>query len=186
VIKIRLLNCIGVVFWVFVLNSCASEGHTIDSALDKDGNPIWVSSGSQSITDNNKRFFQGVGKATFKGDVSKQTTIADMRAKTQIYELLSAYIKTVSRNYIASGRAQKNGFDHFQASKHITTIAEYNMPSAKVIGHWRDKKNNIVYSIAELDLSTVKTTIKPGLINSGFISYFNIEADTIFDGFSNN
>jgi len=184
VIGFRSLNCVGVVVWIFVLNSCASDGHKIDSELGQDGNPVWVSSGSQSITNNNKRFFQGVGKATFAGDLSKQTSMADMRAKAQINELLSAYIKTVSRNYIASGRAQESGFDHYQASKQITTISNNNMPSAKVIGHWRDKKNNIIYSIAELDLSTVKTTIKPGLINSGFISYFNNEADSIFDGLS--
>ena len=185
-ITYRMFNCFCVVIGISILGSCASDGPTFDSELDKDGNPIWVSNGSQSVSNDNQRIFQGVGKATLKGDLAKQITIADMRAKAQINKLLSSYIKIVSRNYIASGRAQESGFDHFQASKHITVITDYNIPSARVIGHWKDNKNNMVYSIAELDLSTVKTTLKPGLINSGFISYFNIEGNNIFDGFASN
>ena len=92
----------------------------------------------------------------------------------------------VSRNYIASGRAQESGFDHFQTSQYISAITEYNMQSIKVISHWQDDKNNTVYSIAELDLSTVKTTLKPGPINNGFISYFDIEGNNIFDRFASN
>jgi len=152
--------------------------------LDKDGNPIWISNGSQSIITDNKRIFQGVGKATLSGDLSKQTNLSDRRAKAEINKLLSSFIKVVSRNYIASGRAQESGFDHFQASQHIATITQYNTPSVKVIAHWQDNKNNTVYSIAELDLGAVKSTLKPESINNGFISYFNVEGNNIFDRFA--
>ncbi len=178
----RTLHCVAAC--VLILSSCALDGQIVNSKTDKDGNPLWVSSGSQSISSGDKRIFHGVGKATLEGDITKQTSVADRRAIYQINQLLSAYIKVVSRNYIASGRAHESGFGHFQASKHIAIIADYNKPSAKVIGHWRDKKNNTVYAIAELDLTAVKTTLNPGVINSGFISYINIEGDHIFDGFA--
>jgi len=184
VITYRILKCVCVVVCIFIFSSCVSNGHIVGSQLDKDGNPLWVSTGSQSVINNNRRSFQGVGKATLSSDLSKQISLSDRRAKAEINKLLASYIKMVSRSYIASGRAQKSGFDHFQASQQISVITEYNIHSIKVIAHWQDNKNKAVYSIAELDLSTVKTTLKPGLINNGFISYFDIEGNKLFDRFA--
>ena len=65
-----------------------------------------------------------MGKATLRGDLSKQIKLSDRRAKAEINKLLSSYIKVVSRNYIASGHAQKSGFDHFQASQYIASITQ--------------------------------------------------------------
>ena len=168
---------------VLMLYACAStsDSKVLETAIDDNGSPKWVSQGSRSLKSSNNRVFHGVGRAELGGDLSKQITIADKRAKAEMGRILASYMKIVSRNYIASGEGKKSGFDHDQAAQHINAITRNNLPIARIVGHWRDSKDNYIYSVAELNLGQVTNTLKPQLMDHGFITYFQLESNAIFD-----
>ena len=168
---------------MFTLVACAStsKSEVLETAIDDNGSPKWVAQGSRPLKSSNTRVFHGVGHAEPGGDLSKQITIADRRAKAEMGKILSSYMKIVSRNYIASGEGKNTGFDHYQAAQHINAITRNNLQIARIVGHWRDSKDNTIYSVAELNLGQVTNTLKPQVMDNGFISYFRLKSNTIFD-----
>ena len=57
------------------------------------------------------------------------------------------------------------------------------MTGARIIGRWRDTKSNAIYSLAELDLKQVKSTVHGAEeMISGFDYYVDKHGETIFDG----
>lgn len=52
----------------------------------------------------------------------------------------------------------------------------------KIIGHWRNEKDNTIFSIAELDLEQVKqTTDMVNNMNGDLKRYINDHSNNIFD-----
>ena len=57
-----------------------------------------------------------------------------------------------------------------------------NLAGAKIIARWQDKKTNIVYAIAELDMKQVKSTVSGAQdMNVDARHYMESNADNIFD-----
>ena len=67
-------------------------------------------------------------------------------------------------------------------SRQIKNLSKVNLTGAKIIGSWRDPKTNIIYSIAELDMNHVKSTLS-GVqdMNTDLKRYIETQADNIFD-----
>jgi hypothetical protein len=146
------------------------------------GVPDWVNEGTATLKTKDGRLFHGVGSAKPMSDLSFQTSVADNRARAEIARILTSYMEVVSRDYVASQSAREQGYTQANASREINNVTKVNLSGARIIGHWRDKKSGIVYSIAELDMDQVKQTLdQVSAMNEGLKGYFQTEGDNIFD-----
>lgn len=161
---------------------CAANDAQISNELSANGVPRWVAIGSKTLKSKSGRVFHGVGSAVEAGDFARQTTIADQRAKSELENILNSYIEIVSRDYTASVKLMNESFIHQKSAEDINTITEINMPAVRVVGHWRDSKTGIVYSIAELSMTHVQTSLeKMKGLDDAFLSFLQSEGLNIFD-----
>jgi len=164
--------------FVILIAACSGKT-TVKSDLGLSGAPDWVNEGTNILKDKNGRLFHGVGSAPPMGDMSLQKSTADERARAEVARILSSYMDVVSNDYLASS----GGGDADQSvSRQIKNLTKINLTGAKIIGSWRDKKSNVIYSIVELDMQNVKTTMQNVKeMNEGLRNYISAQADNIFD-----
>lgn len=167
---------------LFLFSGCSSGPTKVESDLGIKGAPDWVNEGTSTLKTKDGRLFHGVGSAPLMGDMSFQTSVADNRARAEIARILTSYMDVVSNDYITSGKANEDGYTKQSASREINNITKVNLTGARIIGHWRDIDNNVIYSIAELDMDQVKNTLKNVEdMNKGFQGFITTEGDNIFD-----
>jgi hypothetical protein len=171
-----------VVFLVSLAGGCSSGPTKVESDLGLKGVPDWVNKGTAALKTKDGRLFHGVGSAKAMDDLSFQTSVADNRARAEIARILTSYMEVVSRDYVASQSAREQGYTQANASREISNVTKVNLSGSRIIGHWRDKKTSMVYSIAELDMQQVKETLNQvSTMNEGLKGYLTTEGDNIFD-----
>jgi len=165
-----------------VIAACSSSPTKVESDLGLKGAPDWVNEGTNILNEKDGRLFHGVGSANPVGDMSLQTSVADDRARAEVARVLSSYMDVVSSDYMASAKASGAAVSEESVSRQIKNLSKVNLTGAKIIGHWRDSKTNIIYSIAELDMKQVKGTLE-GVqdMNTDLKRYIETQADNIFD-----
>ena len=171
---------------LFVIGLAACSSATkVKSDLGIKGAPDWVNEGSNILNDKDGRLFHGVGSASVMGDMSLQKSVADDRARAEVARVLSSYLDVVSSDYMASNKAGAAGVTEESVSRQIKNLSKVNLTGAKIIGSWRDPKTNIVYSVAELDMNHVKSTLA-GVsdMNEDLKRYIEARGDNIFDRIS--
>lgn len=167
---------------MFAAAGCSSGPTKVESDMGLKGVPDWVNEGTATLKTKDGRLFHGVGSAEVIGDLSFQTSVADDRARAEIARILTSYMEVVSRDYVASQQAQEEGYTQATASREISNVTKVNLSGARIIGHWRDMKSGIVYSIAELDMEQVKSTLEQvSAMNEGLKSHIQAQGDNIFD-----
>lgn len=165
----------------FFMLGCASES-VIQTELDENGVPQWVKQGSNIVKTGSGRVFLGVGSAPMLGDLSLQASTANTRARAEVGRVLSSYMEIVSRDYLASGQAARNNFTEQSVAKQIDDIDSMNFTQARIVDHWRDEKNNIIYAIAEMDMKKAKSSLQgTEVIHKDLQRYINEEGEEIFD-----
>lgn len=144
--------------------------------------PDWVNEGTNILKNRGGRLFHGVGSAPAMGDMSLQTSTADNRARAELARILSSYMKVVSSDYASAAPAGEDANMSQSISRQIENFTNINLTGSRIIGRWRDKKTNVIYSIAELDMEQVKKTVE-GVeeMNQGLKTYLVNEGDNIFD-----
>lgn len=153
----------------------------VKSDLGISGAPDWVNQGTQALNEKNGRLFHGVGSAPSLGDMSLQISTADERARAEIARVLNSYMEVVSKDYVAANGSVQPVVEQ-SISRDVRNLTKLNLTGAKIIGHWRDKKSGMVYSIAELDMKHVKSTLEQVQdMNPDFKNYIGSNADTTFD-----
>jgi hypothetical protein len=164
-----------------VIAACTTSTK-VESDLGLKGAPDWVNQGSSILNDKDGRLFHGVGSASPTGDMSLQKSVADDRARAEVARVLSSYMDVVSSDYMASAKSGEAGAAEESVSRQIKNLSKINLTGAKIIGSWRDPKTNIIYSIAELDMNHVKSTLN-GVqdMNTDLKRYIETQADNIFD-----
>jgi len=167
---------------VAVISGCGSEPTKVESDLGIKGAPDWVNEGSNILSTKDGRMFHGVGSASPMGDMALQKSTADDRARAEVARILSSYLDVVSNDYMASAKSGDNGVNEEAVSRQIKNTTKVNMAGARIIGSWRDPKSNTIWSIAELDMQHVKSTIA-GVndMNADLKRYIETSADNIFD-----
>lgn len=179
----RLQYAQGLMFLlVGALLVACSGGTNVESDLGISGAPEWVNEGTSMLKTKQGRLLHGVGSAPVLGDFSLQTSTADNRARAEVARILSSYMEIASRDYIASGKAADANFTEQSVSRQIDNISRINLTGVRIIGHWRDPKNDTVFSIAELDLDAV-SQILAGVeeMNAGLKAYLDSAGKDIFD-----
>ena len=163
---------------VVLLASCASRTTVVESDLRIKGAPDWVNQGSQALNNRDGRLLHGVGSAPAMGDLSLQTSTADERARAEVARILSSYLHVVSQDY----QATSGEYTQQAISRQIDNVTRINLSGARIIGRWRDRRTDEVYSLAELDMQQVKSTIAATReMNEGLRDYIGTHADNIFD-----
>lgn len=165
----------------FALASCSSTT-TVESDLGIKGAPDWVNQGTNILSSKDGRLFHGVGSASPMGDMALQKSVADDRARAEVAKVLSSYLDVVSNDYMAAAKSGDTGVSEESVNRQIKNISKVNLAGAKIIGSWRDPKTNIIYSIAELDMNHVKSTLA-GVqdMNADLKRYIETSGDNIFD-----
>ena len=83
---------------------------------------------------------------------------------------------------VAAAKAGGASVAEEAVSRQIKATTKVNLTGAKIIGSWRDPKTNIIYSIAELDMKHVKSTLAGTQdMNEDLKRYIETSADNIFD-----
>jgi hypothetical protein len=176
-IKLALVSLVSLV----VLAGCGGKT-MVESDLRVKGAPDWVNEGTNILNDKKGRLFHGVGSAPPMGDESLQISAADNRARAEVARILSSYMSVLSQDYISSTQTQDGPEVEQTISRNIENATKINLTGARIIGHWKQKKTNVIYAIAELDMKRVKKTM--GNIENmhpGFKSHFDDSADATFD-----
>jgi hypothetical protein len=172
---------LSIVLFAFAISACSSTT-TVESDLSIKGAPDWVNKGTNVLNSKDGRLFHGVGSASAMGDMALQKSVADDRARAEVARVLSSYLDVVSNDYMASAKSGDTGVSEEAVSRQIKNLSKVNLAGAKIIGSWRDTKTNIIYSIAELDMNHVKSTLA-GVqdMNADLKRYIETSADNIFD-----
>jgi hypothetical protein len=163
------------------ISACSSTTE-VESDLGIKGAPDWVNEGTNILNDKGGRLFHGVGSSSPMGDMSLQKSVADDRARAEVARVLSSYMDVVSSDYLASAKAGGANVAEEAVSRQIKALTKVNLTGAKIIGSWRDPKTNIIYSIVELDMNHVKSTLAGTQdMNDDLKRYIENSADNIFD-----
>ena len=174
-------NLLFTALLVSAIAACSSTP-TVESDLGLKGAPDWVNEGSHILNDQDGRLFHGVGSASTMGDMALQKSVADDRARAEVARILSSYLEVVSNDYMSAAKAGGANLAEETVSRQIKSLSKVNLTGARIIGSWRDLEANIIYSIAELDMNHVKTTLA-GVndMNDDLRRYIEFSADNIFD-----
>ena len=161
----------------------ACAGKTIvESDMGISGAPDWVNEGTQYLNNKDGRLFHGVGQAPMIGDTSLQISTADNRARAEVARILSSFLDVASNDYTAASGSGKDAINQQALSRQIKNLSKVNLSGVKIIGHWKNNKDGTVYSIAELDLKSMKTILSSVKdMNQGLGLYLNQHAENIFD-----
>lgn len=166
---------------VAMLAGCGGKT-SVESDLGIKGAPDWVNEGTNILNDKGGRLFHGVGSAPKLGDESLQRSTADDRARAEVARMLTSYMDVVSSDYLASVGAGAGSEAEQTVTRQIKNLTKINLTGSKVIGRWADKKTGNVWSIVELDMKQVKSTLgSVGDMNDDLRRYISSNADNIFD-----
>jgi hypothetical protein len=164
------------------LAACGGGKTVVESDLSIKGAPDWVNKGTQVLNDRDGRLFHGVGSSPSLGDDALQRSTADDRARAEVGRMLSTYLDVVGNDYSASSGTGSNASADQAVSRQIKAVTKVNLAGSKIIGRWKDTRTNMVYSIAELDLKQVKSTLEnANSMNEDLRRYIGRNADNIFD-----
>jgi hypothetical protein len=167
---------------LLLLAACGGGKTLVESDLGIKGAPDWVNKGTAVLNDQNGRLFHGVGSSPALGDESLQRSTADDRARAEVARILSTYMDVVGDDYSAAASSAGNANAEQAVSRQIKAVTKMNLAGARIIGRWRDSKTSMVYSIAELDLKQIKTTLQGANdMNEDLRRYIDTNAENIFD-----
>lgn len=164
-----------------LLYSCASKT-VVESDLGISGAPDWVNEGTNILNNQKGRLFHGLGQAPSLGDESLQISTADNRARAKLAGILSTYLDAVSNDYLSASGSGKDAATEKTVSQQIRTLSKINLTGARIIAHWRDKKTRHIYSLAELDMDQVNSTLSSVKnMNEDLRRYIQDHGTNIFD-----
>ena len=180
--QISSIRTFAVASVMLALAACGGGKTVVESDLGIKGAPDWVNKGTQAVNDKDGRLFHGVGSSPSLGDDALQRSTADDRARAEVARMLSTYVDAVSNDYSAAAGTGANANADQSVSRQIKAVTKQNLAGSKIIGRWKDSRTNMVYSIAELDFKSVKTTLEGANgMNEDLKRYIGRNGENIFD-----
>ncbi len=171
-----------IVFAVVAALAACGGKTTVKSDLHIKGAPDWVNKGTNVLKDQQGRLFHGVGLAADMDNLSLQQTTADDRARAEVARILTSYMDVVSKDYVSASRNDGRSVSDEQVSREIKNLTQTNLAGVRIIGRWRDKKANTIFSLAELDMRHIKQTLDTYReMNTELRGYIDKNADRVFD-----
>jgi hypothetical protein len=91
-------------------------------------------------------------------------------------------MKVVSNDYSASAGDGDEQLSEQAVTRQIDSLTQINLTGAKIIGRWRDEDTGMIWSLAELDIKSVKKTLDTAMeMSPGLRDFLSREGDSIFD-----
>lgn len=178
----KLFGTVMLALAVVLLSACGGGKTVVESNLKIKGAPDWVNEGTNILNSKDGRLFHGIGSAPKLGDMELQRTTAENRARSEVARILSSYMDVVSKDFLASSSAGASAEAQQSVSRSIENVTRVNLTGVKIIANWRDDKDGMIYSLAELDMKYVKDILKNTQeMNTDLRAHFEQNADTIFD-----
>lgn len=169
---------------VFCLLQACSSATKIESDLGIKGAPDWVNEGSQAVSDKGGRLLHGMGSAPSLGDQALQRSTADNRARAEIARVISSYMDVVMEDYSQASTQSEQTVLSSDIRQDIQTVSKVVLSGAKIIGRWKDKRTDIIYSFAELDLKKLNQAISTSeKFNKNLKDYMQSNSEIVFDKF---
>lgn len=164
-----------------LLSACAGKT-MVESDLGMSGAPDWVNEGTQYLNNKDGRLFHGVGQAPALGDDSLQLSSADNRARAEVARILSSFMDVVSNDYSSAAASEGRQVSQQNVSREISNFTKVNLTGVRIIGRWKNEKDGTVFSIAELDMKQMQSTLSAvNDMNSDLKRYLSSEGPNIFD-----
>lgn len=178
----KILSTVFLTLAFTLLGACGGGKTVVESDLKIKGAPDWVNEGTNILNSKDGRLFHGIGSAPKLGDLELQRSTAENRARSEVARILSSYMDVVSKDFIASSAAGSSAETQQSVSRSIENVTRVNLTGAKIIANWRDDKNGTIYSLAELDMKSVKDILKNTQdMNADLRNHIEQHGDTIFD-----
>lgn len=170
----------SVALFAVAVSGCSST--KVESDMGLKDVPDWVNKGTNILNSKDGRLFHGVASARPLADVPLQKSVADDRARAEVARILTSYLEVVSNDYVSSVRADGESVSEESVSRQIRATTKINLRGAKIIANWRDPKTGVIYSLCELDMDHVKSTVaKSEEMDAGLRRYIRKKGDNIFD-----
>ena len=171
--------------WSLVACSGATK---LEGDLGIKGAPDWVNQGSQAVSDKKGRLIHGVGSAPNLGDQSLQLSTADNRARAEIARVLSSYMDVAVNDYLSSQSSMAvddQPTTDASVQQQINSVSQVALNGAEIINRWKDKRTEMVYSFAELDVKRIKVVLLANKNMSDDLKrYLLQQSDAVFDDFA--
>lgn len=146
------------------------------------GAPQWVNAGTTYAASQGNRLFYGVGSSPNVGDPALQHAIADSRARSEVDRLLAPYLDLLARGYQATATSGSGLAGEDAVAGQFQKLGKDILPLAKIVARWSDRRTGLLFSLAQLEVSTVeKVALGSDKIDSAALSYMRIHADPAFD-----
>lgn len=114
------------------------------------------------------------------GNISAQGPAADERARQEVARILSAMMKTIAKEYVASSGVKGGGKE--EIARQAGAMAAEMLKTVRIADHWRDEKSNFLYALAELDVEQGKEMLKRAEgLNADFQHHAENQMDDVFD-----
>jgi hypothetical protein len=171
----------AVALFAVALSGCSGPTK-VESDMGLKDVPDWVNKGTNILNSKDGRLFHGVASAKPLADVPLQKSVSEDRARAEVARILSTYLEVVSDDYVSSVRAGGENVSEESVSRQIRASTKINLRGAKIIANWRDPKTGVIYSLCELDMNQVKSTVaKSEEMDAGLRSHIKKKGDNIFD-----
>lgn len=174
----------------FISIGCASTGGSGGpqtakfTPIQKLGAPDWVLKGSGAFGGDKGKAFYGAGSASNSSNVSLMRSSADNRARNEIAKTMQIYTASLMKDYQATTSADANlgVADEQHIEQAIKTVTTMTLSGAEIVDHWQNPETGEFYSLARLDLNSVKDTFdKAKELNAKVKEYVRQNADKLHD-----
>jgi hypothetical protein len=147
---------------------------------------VWIPKGSGAFTIDATRVFHGIGWSTSSNPILLRAS-ADNRSREELSNVLTRFLTYVTEIYWNEGGGQgSSDVGNLDVLKEtFFAIAEETLSDSRIAGHWQDPKSGEYYSLCQLSLSDLITSIANDTrLDQRSREYFLKNAETLYDQFS--
>ena len=175
----RLVNAVLIVLPLVLLGACSS-GTKVESDLGVKGAPDWVNEGTQAVDNKDGRYIHGVAYAPPLNDESLQASTADGRARAERARVVSVYIDSTLSDWSASSGEDAS----MNIEQNINNVTQTVLNGSKILGRWKDKRTENIWSFAEMDMKKLDDAIATSdKLSQSFKGYYSENAAANFERF---
>ncbi len=117
--------------------------------------PNWVNDGTVYTTVQGERYFYGVGSSPVVGDPDLQKAISKSRATSEAKRLITGWLDLLSNDYVKATHT-----DQTTLQSQLKGLKDAIVEKAELAARWRDPRTGSLYSLALLDIATVKRIVQ--------------------------
>lgn len=137
----------------------ACAGRDITSDMGMPDAPVWVNEGTRALSSPEERLFHGVGSAPPMDDSSLQRATADTRARADLAAVLGTYMDAVVSDYSSTSASAGSAAGDQAVRREIEAVTRINLAGSRIIARWKDPDSGTVYSLAELNMDHIQSTV---------------------------